>query len=231
VAISALTLLLAVLHRVRAKDVLVRTGRWNDKLDHMGAAVTGTTLGIIGLGNIGREFATLAAPLQMRMIAADPYADPATAAQVGVTLVELDELMARSDAVVITTLLTPETHHLVNAERLALMKPTASLVNVARGPIVDQAALTAALLERRIAGAALDVFDPEPPDPADPLLQLDTVLLAPHAIAWTAELALGNGTSAITAIRDLAAGRRPATVVNPDALAHPRWAASPRGAS
>ncbi|GAA5059886.1 D-3-phosphoglycerate dehydrogenase [Thermocatellispora tengchongensis] len=223
VAVSALTMLLAVAHKVRQKDALVRTGRWHDKLDHMGVGPAGKTLGLVGWGNIGREVTRLCAPLGMRQLAADPYADAAAATAAGVGLVDLDTLLAESDFVVVTCALTPETHHLLDAVRIARMKPAAYLVNVARGPIVDQKALTAALAERAIAGAALDVFETEPPDPADPLLALDNVLLAPHAIAWTDELALGNGRSAIAAVLDVAAGRAPAHPVNPAALDHPRF--------
>ena len=218
VAIAALTLVLAALHRVREKDALVRTGRWHAKLDHMGHGAAGRTLGIVGWGNVGRELSRLAAPLGMRQVASDPYADPAAAAAAGVALVDIDTLVAEADVVVVTCALTPQTHHLLDAGRIATMKPTAYLVNVARGPIVDQPALTRALADRRIAGAALDVFDPEPPDPDDPLLALDNVLLAPHAIAWTDELALGNGGSAIRAVLDVAAGRTPSHVVNPEVL-------------
>jgi D-3-phosphoglycerate dehydrogenase len=223
VAVSALTMVLAVLHRVREKDQLVRTGRWRDKLDYLGTGVTGKALGMVGLGNIGRELARLCAPFQLRLLASDPYADPGQAKDSGVELVELDQLMAESDVVVITAALTEQTRGLIDAEQLARMKPSAYLVNVARGQIVDQAALTKALTERTIAGAALDVLAPEPPDPNDPLLALDNVLLAPHAIAWTDELALGNGTSAMQAVLAVAHGNRPAYPVNPQALEHPRW--------
>ncbi|WP_433514631.1 hydroxyacid dehydrogenase [Nonomuraea sp. CA-143628] len=222
VAVSALTMLLAAAHRLGEKDRLVRAGRWHDKLDYMGTGVTGRTLGLVGWGNIGRELSRLCAPLGMRQLAADPYADPERAAAAGVTLVELDTLLAEADFVMVTCALTPETHHLIDAGRLAGMKPTAYLVNVARGPIVDQAALTEVLTQGRIAGAALDVFEVEPPDPADPLLALDNVLLSPHAVAWTDELALGNGRGAIQAALDVAAGRTPAYPVNPAALDHPR---------
>ncbi|MFD2078970.1 D-3-phosphoglycerate dehydrogenase [Actinopolymorpha cephalotaxi] len=219
VAVSALTLLLALTHRVRAKDQLVRAGRWQDKLDHLGVGVTGRTLGVVGWGNIGQEVSRVCAPLGMRQVAADPYADASAAAKAGVELLDLDDLLTRSDFVVLTCALTPQTRGLIAAGRLARMKESAFLVNVARGPVVDQQALTRALAERRIAGAALDVFDPEPPAPDDPLLALDNVLLAPHAIAWTDELALGNGRSAVQAILDVAAGRRPTHVVNPQAWA------------
>jgi phosphoglycerate dehydrogenase-like enzyme len=103
------------------------------------------------------------------------------------------------------------------------MKPTAYLINVARGPIVDQQALTAVLRERRIAGAGLDVFEQEPIDPADPLLALDNVVLAPHALCWTDECFAGNGRSACQSIVDVAAGRAPQHIVNREALKHARW--------
>ncbi|WP_329236442.1 hypothetical protein OG417_32010 [Actinoallomurus sp. NBC_01490] len=222
VAVSALTMLLALSHRVLIKDRLVRTGRWDDKLDHMGVSTSGRTLGLVGWGNIGSEVSRLCEPLGMTQLAADPYADRRAAAARGVEIVGLEELLAHADFVVVTCALTPQTHHLLDAGRLALMKPTAFLVNVARGPIVEQGALTRALAERRIAGAALDVFESEPPRPDDPLLSLPNVLLAPHAIAWTDELARGNGEGAIAAVLDLAAGREPAHPVNPRALDHPR---------
>lgn len=222
VAVAALSMMLALLHRLRDKDQLVRTGRWHDKLDYMGTSPRGRVLGLLGWGNIGREVSAVCAPLGMRQLAADPYADPATAAAAGVELCDLDRLFAEADVLIVTCALTPATRHLVNADRLARMRPTAYLVNIARGPIVDQQALTTALVERRIAGAALDVFESEPPSPDDPLLGLDNVLLAPHAAAWTDEIALGNGTSAIRAVLDVAAGRVPAYVVNPAALNHPK---------
>ena len=120
----------------------------------------------IGIGNIGAELFRLAKPFDMKFIAHDPFADKTVAAELGIELVSLDELFRRADVLSVNCPLTPETRHLVNAERLALMKPTAYLINTARGPIVDQKALTKALQERRIAGAGLDVLEAEPPDPA-----------------------------------------------------------------
>ncbi len=117
--------------------------------------------------------------------------------------------------------LNQDTYHLINAQRLALMKPTAYLINVARGPIVDQQALTKALQARQIQGAALDVFEQEPVDPSDPVLQLDNVILAPHGIGVTDEICLGNGRSACQAILEVAAGRTPNYVVNRAVLENP----------
>ena len=117
--------------------------------------------------------------------------------------------------------LTADTRILIDGPRLRLMKPTSYLINIARGPIVDQAALTEALVERRLAGAALDVFEVEPVSADDPLLQLDNVIVAPHAIAWTDELFLGNGRAAGQSILDVAQGRIPRHVVNRQVLDRP----------
>lgn len=223
VAVSALAFLLALSHRMFAKDRLIREGRWAEKLDFMGIGLTGRTLGIIGLGNIGREVCTLARPFEMRHVAHDPYASVESAAECGATLMELDELLRVSDFVVICCALTESTRHLLDARRLSLMKPTAYLINVARGPIVDQRALTRILQEGQIAGAALDVFEQEPIDPDDPLLSLENVILAPHAICWTDELFLRNGQEACRNILDVAHGRIPTHVVNRDVIERPEF--------
>jgi D-3-phosphoglycerate dehydrogenase len=222
VAAAAMTFVLALSHKLLVKDRLTRAGRWAEKLDHNGQGLTGRTLGVIGFGNIGRELTALARPFDLRVIASDPWASAETAAAAGVRLVPLEELLRESDYVCVCCALTPETRHLLDAGRIALMKPTAYLVNVARGPIVDQAALTAALREARIGGAGLDVFDPEPVAPDDPLLGLENVILTPHAICWTDECFGLNGRSAVRSLLDAAAGRVPQHVVNRDALTHPR---------
>src|SRR5262249_48237363 len=157
----------------------------------------GRTLGVIGLGNVGREVFDLAKPLGMRHLAHDPY--PAAAVE-GVELVGLETLLGESDFVCVCCALTPETHHLLDEARLALLQPTAYLINVARGPIVDQKALTEALTQRRIAGAGLDVFEQEPIDPDDPLLALDNVILSPHALCWTDGCFRAIGESACRSI-------------------------------
>jgi phosphoglycerate dehydrogenase-like enzyme len=223
VAAAAITLMLALSHKLIIKDRLTRAGRWADKLDYMGMGVTGRTLGVIGLGNIGREIFTLALPFEMRHIAFDPFVPPADANALGIDLVPLDKLLRSADFVCISCALTPETWHLVNADRLAIMKPTAYLINVARGPIVDQLALTTALTERRIAGAGLDVFEHEPISSDDPILNLDNVIVSPHGLCWTDECFRGNGHSACQSIIDLASGRAPRYIVNRTVLEQPRW--------
>lgn len=218
VAAAALTFILALSHKLLIKDRLTRAGRWAEKTEHTGQGLTGRTLGIIGLGNIGREVALLARPFGLELLAFDPWAPPAE----GVPLVPLEELLRRSDYVCVCCALTPETRHLLDRERLALMKPTAYLVNVARGPIVDQAALTDALRTGRLQGAGLDVFEQEPIDPADPLLRLENVIVAPHAICWTDECFSLNGRSAISGLIDVARGVAPRNVVNREALSSER---------
>ncbi len=222
VAISVVAFMLALSLRMFDKDRLTRQGRWAEKREYMGTGLTGRTLGIIGLGNIGREILRLTTPLGMRHLTFDPYLSAADAATEGVDQVSLETLLRASDVVSINCALTPETHRLLNAERLALMKPTAYLINTARGPIVDQRALTEALAAHRLAGAALDVFETEPIDPTDPLLGCDNVIVTPHAICWTDQCFRAMGESACGSIVDVAAGRTPQFVVNRAALEHPR---------
>jgi phosphoglycerate dehydrogenase-like enzyme len=222
VATSLITFVLTLAQKLLVKDRLTRAGHWSERGAHMGQGLTGRVLGLVGLGSIGREAARLARPFDLRVLAYDPYVSVADASAVGAERVDLATLLRTADFVGITCALTPETHHLINAERLALMKPTAYLINVARGPIVDQAALTATLRQRRIQGAARDVFEREPVAPDDPLLRLDNVIVTPHAICWTDECFLGNGREAIGSILDVAAGRTPRHVVNRAALEHPR---------
>jgi len=136
--------------------------------------LTGRTLGVIGFGNIGRDLVRLAEPFEMRVLVTTPRLTAEEAARHGVERVELETLLAEADVAVVACPLKPETQHLLDARRLAPMKPTAFLINVARGPIVDQAALARALREGRIAGAGLDVFEREPVDRDDPLLGLET---------------------------------------------------------
>lgn len=225
VAVSILTLILALTGRLLVKDRLTRMGPagFNQRSDHMGIGLVGLTLGSIGIGNIGAEMFRLAKPLDMKFIAHDPYADRQLAAELGVELVDLDEVFRRADIVSINCPLSAETHHLVNAGRLRLMKPTAFLINTARGPIVDQKALTQALTERRIAGAGLDVLETEPPAADDPILKLDNVVVAPHALCWTNQCFSGIGAADVKAVIDIQHGRVPPGVVNRKVLDDPRF--------
>lgn len=222
VAVSVLGFILALSLRMFEKDRLLRTGRWQDRLHYMGIGLTGKTLGVIGLGNIGKEIFRLVKPLEMRHIAYDPYVQTVDA-DLNVDLVDLETLLRTADFISVNCPLTPETYHLINASRISLMKPSAFIINTARGGIIDQKALTEALQQRRIQGAALDVFESEPIDPQDPLIGLDNVILTPHSICWTDECFYGNGVSACQSVIDIACGKIPKYVVNKDVLNSPNF--------
>ena len=222
VATIALTFVLALAHRLMAKDRITRAGRWAERLEHMGTGLTGRTLGVVGAGRIGKELLRLSRVFDLKLLAADPYAETLELSYIGARQVPLDELMAQSDFVVITCLLNEETRGLVGAREIALMKPSAYLINVARGPVVDEKALYQALAARRIAGAGLDVFEEEPTPADNPILKLDNVIVTPHALCWTDELFGNIARTAIGAIVAVHAGRRPEFIVNPAALNHPR---------
>ena len=234
VATMALTFMLALAQRLLEKDRLTREGRWHERNDHMGMGLTGRTLGIIGAGSIGRDIATLVAPFGMRVLAADPYVPEKVVRESGMEPVELASLMESSDFVVVACLLTDETRRLIDSRMLSRMKRSAYLINVARGPIVDEGALIAALRAGRIAGAALDVFEKEPVDEANPLLVMPNVIVTPHALCWTDECFGAIARAAMTSIVDVLSHRRPAHLVNPDALAHPKmraWLSGPMNAA
>jgi phosphoglycerate dehydrogenase-like enzyme len=225
VAVAIMTFILALTGKLMTKDRLARRGRagFAERADHMGVGLIGKTLGSLGVGNIGAEMFRLAKPFDLNFIAHDPYANAAVCAELGVTLVDIDSLFRKSDILTVNCPLTPQTRHIVNAERLALMKPDAYLINTARGPIVDQAALTRVLRERRIAGAGLDVFEQEPPDDDDAILRLDNVVLAPHALCWTDQCFAGNGAADVAAVLEYRHGRVPPNIVNREVLTSPIW--------
>jgi D-3-phosphoglycerate dehydrogenase len=218
-AVATLTLLFALASRLFVKDRLVREGRWHQRTNHMGVGLTTRTLGLIGAGGIGQEIMMLARPFFGRMIAADPVGDAARVEALGGKLAPLAKVMAEADFVVCCCLLNAETFHLVNAERLALMKSTAFLINVARGPVVDEPALIAALKARRIAGAGLDVYEEEPISADNPLKEMDNVVLAPHALGWTDECFHDIAATGLKSIVDYSLGKRPAHVVNAELYA------------
>jgi len=225
VAVSIMTFILALTSKLMIKDQLTRQGPdgFNRRSQHMGDGLVGKVLGSIGIGNIGAELFRLARPFDLRFMAHDPFADKEIAAELGIELVSLEDLFRRSDILCVNCPLTSETRHIVNAERLALMKPTAYLINTSRGPTIDQHALTKALQQRRIAGAGLDVFEQEPPAKDDPLLQLDNVIVTPHAICWTDQCFAGNGAADVKAVLDVMAGREPAAIVNRGVTARAGW--------
>lgn len=225
VAVAILTLILALAGRLMVKDRLTREGPagFARKSQHMGVGLMGKTLGSVGIGNIGAEMFRLCKPLDMTFIAHDPFADKKVAESLGVRLVDLDTVFREGDFVTVNCPLMPETHKLVSERLLSLMKPTAFFINTARGPIVDQKALTKALQERRIAGAGLDVLDPEPPGADDPILKLDNVIFAPHALCWTDQCFAGIGAADVKAVLEVMHGRDPVGVVNRQVLSSAAW--------
>lgn len=225
VAVSILTLMLALAGKVMVKDRLTRQAAagYARRSDHMGVGLVGRTFGSLGIGNIGAEVFRLLKPFDMKFIAHDPYADKKVAADLGIELVGLEDVFRRADVLSVSVPLSPETHHIVNAERLGLMKPTAYLINTSRGPVVDQKALTKVLQDGLIAGAGLDVLEQEPPDPDDPILTLDNVLLAPHALCWTDQCFAGNGAADVAAVLEFQHGRVPRGVVNRNVLESAGW--------
>jgi phosphoglycerate dehydrogenase-like enzyme len=226
VAEATLAWMLALTHHVRAKDALVRTGKWEERSQYMGSELRDRVLGVVGLGGIARALIALLGGFGMGPpLAFDPYVDPQTAQGLGVRLVSLDELLSAADFVSIHCPLTDATRGLLGARELARMKPTAWLVNTARGGIVNEDALYEVLANRRIAGAATDVFTREPVVGPHRFAELDNVLLAPHCIAWTDELFRDVGRAACRGLLDLSLGRRPNGVVNPEVFDRPGFQA------
>jgi phosphoglycerate dehydrogenase-like enzyme len=214
--------MIALTHHVKVKDRLVREGRWDDRSQFMGRELRDRTLGVIGLGGIARKLIELLSGWGMNPpIAFDPFMDPSAAAKLGVRLVALDELLRTSDFVSIHCPLTETTRGLIGSRELGLMKPDAYLINSARGGIVDEDALYAALKERRLAGAALDCFTHEPVTAPHRFGEFENVLLAPHSIAWTNELFRDIGRAACQGMVELSRKRRPGGVVNPQVLDRP----------
>jgi phosphoglycerate dehydrogenase-like enzyme len=224
-AVTVLALVLALAGKLMVKDRLTRSGPdgWAQRSAHMGLGLTGRTLGQLGIGNIGAEVFRVASPLGLRFLAHDPYADPALARSLGAELVDIETLFRESDFVSVSVPLSEATRGLVGERLIGLMKPTAYLINTARGPIVDQRALHAALAAKRIAGAGLDVFEVEPVPADEPLLGLDNVILGPHALGWTDELFAGNGAADVRAALALKRGEAPAGIVNREVLDGAAW--------
>ena len=220
-ASAALMFMLVLGKRLMALDGIVRAGQWDRRAEVQGIELPGRTLGIVGLGNSGRALAELVAPFQMRVVAYSPHAEPEVARGLGVALVDLDTLLREADFVCLHCRLTEATRGLIGARELALMKSTAYLINMARGPVVDHAALVAALTERRIAGAGLDVFYAEPLPADDPITRLDNVVLAPHWLAGTRDAFLYAGRTNCEGLLRAAHGELPDNIVNQEVIERP----------
>jgi len=186
VASHALMLLLSLARRTKPWERALRAGDWDRAATGPVHRIHGHTIGILGLGRIGKTFARQVSGLGCRVIANDPYLEPQIFAAHGVEEVDFPTLIESSDYLSLHVPLTDETHHIIGADELAQMKPTAFLINAARGAVVDQRALVQALEAGRIAGAGLDVFEEEPISMGDGLLKLDNVILTPH-VAWCSE--------------------------------------------
>jgi glyoxylate reductase len=214
-------LLLAAARRVAEGDRFLRARRpwvWGPEF-FLGFEVHGKTLGVIGLGRIGRAVARRAAGFAMPVVyTAGHRLPPAEEADLGVAWRELDDLLGEANFVTVHTGLSPATRHLIGAEQLARMKPTAVLVNTARGPIVDEAALAAALRAGELGAAGLDVFEREP-EVHPGLLELDNVTILPHLGTATVETRVAMGMTAAANLLAALEGRRPPNLLNPDALA------------
>jgi glyoxylate reductase len=217
------SLLLAAARRIPESQQYVRDGHWKTwgPLLLLGREVTGATIGIVGLGRIGKEVAKRARGFGMRILAYDPYEDPAFAEEYGVSYLPLDQLLAESDFVTLHVALTPETEHLIGPDQFRRMKPTAILVNASRGPVVATDALVAALESRDILAAALDVTDPEPLPADHPLVNMPNCIVVPHTASATVQT---RDRMADLAARNLLAGlngERPPASVNADDVLQP----------
>jgi len=233
VADSTWALLLAVARKVVLADRRVRRGTWSpDSLLPM-HRLRGRTLGLVAFGQIARKVAERGRAFGVRLIAFDPYVDAATMAKWDVAKVSLEDLCARADVISVHAPLTEQTRGLIGAEAFARMKPGSILINTARGPVVDELALIAALRSGRLAGAGLDVLAVEPPAQDNPLLAMNTVVLTPHSASTTvealADLAEKVNRQAIQLLR----GEWPTYLANPDVRTQAacRLAAIPRAAS
>ncbi len=216
VAEATIGWMIALTHHMVAKDLLVRTGKWNDRTNYMGCELRDRTLGVIGLGGIGRKLVSLLQGFEMKPpIVFDPFISPGTVAEIGARSVGIDELLSTADFVSVHCPLNDRTRGLIGVPELERMKPDAYLLNTARGGIIDEDALFDALKNNRIAGAALDCFDNEPITEPHRFGELDNVLLAPHSIAWTGEMFRDIGRAACQGMVDLSQGRRPVGVLNP----------------
>ncbi len=216
----AWAILMATTRRVVEGDKFTRSGRWKtwELMGFTGQDVHGATLGIIGLGRIGAAIARRSLGFEMPLLYYNRRRDEALEKKLGATYVSLDDLLQRSDFVVVSTALTPETRYLIGERELGLMKPTAVLVNISRGQVVDQRALYRALVDKKIWAAGLDVFETEPIPMDDPLLRLDNVVIPPHLGSASIATRIKMATMAVDNCLAGVTGRIPPNLVNPEAL-------------
>ncbi len=222
VADTAMSLILSVPRKVTYLSTLIRRGVYTRDLAVPIHNFRGAVLGLVAFGNIARNVVRKAVPFGFRVIAYDPYVKPEEVRQFPVTLVDFETLLRESDIISVHAPLTSETRHLFNQAALRKMKPSAYFINVGRGPVHDQQALTRALKEGWIAGAGLDVLEKEPPDPDDPILTLDNVVFTPHYASYTEEayheLRVKTAENAAAVLR----GEWPKYLYNPEVRANAR---------
>ncbi len=226
VAEHAIMLMLALAKRLRRLDEAVRGGEFHARTQIRGMELDGKTLGVIGFGTIGRMVAEKCrAAFAMRVLAYDPYLTPGLPLQTEL-VTDLDGLLRASDVVTLHVPLTADTRAMLGRRQLALLKPTALVINTSRGEIVDEEALAGALHAGRIAGAAVDVYTTEPPPDDHPLLSAPNTVLTPHAAAHTEEALQRMAVSVANDVLAVLRGERPQHVANPEVYTHP--AADPR---
>ncbi|RME43614.1 MAG: C-terminal binding protein [Caldilineae bacterium] len=214
----ALALLLALARKIPYANRLVHAGRWDMRAVVPLHRLRGRTLGLVGFGKIPQLLAPKAQALGLKVITFDPYIADEVTQSFGVERLDFESLLRRSDYISVHAPLTPETHHLFNAAAFERMKPGALLINTARGPLVDDHALAAALDAGHLAGAALDVMPVEPPPPDSPLLGRDNVILTPHTAFYSEESLLDLQTKAAQDVARVLQGETPRYPVNPQVL-------------
>lgn len=215
----AVGLLLALTKTIVKSDMVLRANQPWTHADLRGTEARDRILGVVGYGRIGRRVAEICAlGLKMRVIVFDPYVSAVTGSPPEITVADsLDALLTQVDMLTLHTPLTPETRHLIGERELRLMKPGAYLINVSRGPVVDEAALIRALVDGHLAGAGLDVFDPEPPLPDNPLLRMPNVVVTPHIASNTHQGYARMSHSVVDQALQVLAGERPAFLIDPAA--------------
>lgn len=225
VAEHTLALILAVARKITRVDRCVRAGQWRCLIPNQILPIyrlSGQTLGVIGMGKIGRSVAEKAQALGMKIVSFDPYLSPGAAATIGVPLLSLDDLLRQADVVSLHVPLTSETRHLINAHTLALMKPQSILINVARGAIVDEAALQKALECGHLAGVGLDVLEQEPPSASNGLFRFENVVFTSHYGSCSVEAFSDLRRQVSEQVAEILRGKFPRHLVNPDVVSLPQ---------
>ena len=220
VAEASVAYLLALNKGIAHWDRQMKAGKWASREGFVARDIAGLTVGIVGFGNIGQALARLLGPFQVTLLAHDPYADAAAVRALSVELLDLDAMLARADAVCLHTALTDQTRGMIDHRRIAAMKPGSFLINLARGGVISSLdAVLAGIEDGPLAGAALDVFDPEPPDFDHPIFRHPAVLTAPHAMAMTRGAMERMAQMMATGMAAVLDGERPPhVVVNPEAF-------------